>query len=799
MSIFLVDSDTSRILKAVRICNTADDDYNDGNIYSPANKYIPTVDGLIEETSVYNPAAHTISLFATYRRYEQNTSKRLNYVIGEGASTDLQFKYLHSDKGLYDDDFDGSVAEASSYQVEIKSHREQLVRGDDGVMEQVLILQGDDNKLYKRGNYHWDLLEGQRDLYNHAWRWVTVFSQRAHIWDWRGEVRFGAGNGATNQAAWYGWIDREYFRNNNDGYADHFSTLSRLDPPPAGLVTGISPVTQEEYALEENGLFDKYTSFQGKVVSAFEEQVGAPGSPAQFIRFYVGLSFEYDNYQESQIRVYDTGLDYGTVSVGIIEGVAPDHALVQIDLSSNSWDLIGSSFNPRITAVNVYFGEVISDAGMEYDEAGYDLVTFYKVKRVLVSGEKPTGENVFADSDPEGSAQWEVAGGGFTLTTYVDYDMWESREFNGNAQDNLGNVLPIYKSTGSWTEVYTKESLIPEGYNYAIPLQNRVYYLGTRLNGKTKDNRLMAAAATLRGVTPDHLTDDPRNIRDIPHDGMGLARIGDRILAVMGSHGHDSYDVTTGFLNKIEDVADVGTDAVGSVTEIIEGGLGNIIRGVVFKDTLGNVRIFDGHGAQIIGDPIFDDFDGSNEGLDSLDATTAQYIYIPQQRLLFLAYGTQVWVQDLRVGGAWYDWRFNNSVNKMSIGVDGEMFFTDGEEMLVYPQAGTVDTPNPIWRSADVPLGEDTRGILKRVHVDYICAGTTLQPAIYKDRGASPTNAGGTLSASSSQSRGRTAYAYGTRIARELALEIHTTDYTKLTSLEIDSIAQQILIEGKKP
>jgi hypothetical protein len=813
---------------------------------------------LVEET---NSETH-LMFFNVNRTYEVNTAKRFSYVIGTGVSANPEVKFLHSDKGLFDHDLDGSVADAGSLEVQIESLGEPLVNDASGAMSQILILQCDDDKLYKRGNYHWDLLEGQRLVDNSDWesKALTVFGSNAHIWANHGTIRFGAGNEATNQAMWYDYVDRYFFENvttADDGralnYNDHLTRFSRLDPPNHTNMTLTPAEVELTNALSQNG----YISFndQGLQDEAFDD----PDLRWGQVAFLVAFSFVYDGFQESQLLKQTENRWHILGSGGVIQ------AILKLTLAATGWNYVDSKrMNPRVTGLNVYLGGAGSLFKSVFDNAGWEevkeSVQYRKVKTIQISGRKPTGEDAFSNDPLKGTETWtDNPDDTWGLTTYVDYPMWQAAldAFPPvNARTTLGNALPIYVSAGSGTEIYTKESFVPEGYKYGIAIGNRTYIANTRINGTTRTNRVMVAAFAGSGaITPDHLSDFGLDVIDLDYDIQGLSQIGDDILVVVGTHGIDAFNVASGLPRKIEDVVNIGTDAPDSIADITEGGVGNILRGVLFKDQLGNVRLFDGFSSKVISDPVRDDFDSSNQGVISLDTTTTQYKYIHQQRLLFLAYAGQIFILDFRnvntSGAQWLDWRFNDDVDAMAVGVDGELFFTDGNKVFVFPQTGTVDTPNPQWVSSSMRLPEDTRGVLKKTHVDYLSTGAVLQPAVFIDSEATSTIAAGSfvigvhytilivgstsftdigasantvgiifvatgtgsgtgsattqglkdttssLPISSAKTRDRKSFRWGTRVAREVKLELHGT--TSTTDLKVHRVVQEIQIEKKIP
>jgi hypothetical protein len=783
------DADRSQILRSIRITDSTDENYNSGNAYSTE----------LLEDSVALPIRDWQAYFACYRPYEANSGKRFGYIIGSAINANVEVKFFMNDKGIYDPTFAGLLTE----QLSIDSLGEPLVNDADGAMSQILILQCDDNKLYKRGSYHWDLLEGQRLVDNSDWesKAETVFGSNAHIWENHGTVRFGAGNAATNQAMWYDYVDRYFFENviaDNDGrqlnYQDHLTRFSRVDPP-TNMTIGLTRAVFTESHVRLG-----YQSFTGQGLwdAEMEDQ--------RTIAFLIAFSYEYDGFQESQLLKQ---VPNGWFVLGV-EGVQ-DTGILSVALTATGWNYTNANrMNPRVTAINVYMANPQGLFSADYTADGWaevkEKAKYYRVKRIQISNRKPTGEDAFSNDALEGTEPWvDGDDGTWSLTTFVGYNMWQAAldsDSPVDAQSRLGNALTVYTSTGAGTEIYTKESFVPEGYKYGIAIGGRTYLANMRINGTTRTNRIMASAFASSGaVTPDHLSDFPPNVIDLDYDIQGLSKIGDDVLVAIGTQGLDAFNVRTVAPVKLEDVVNLGTDAPDSVTNIVEGGVGNILRGVLFKDRLGNVRLFDGFASKVISDPIRDDFNNSNRGIIFLDATTAQYKYIPQQRLLFLAYAGQIFVLDFRnvdAGGAqWLDWRFNNEVDAMAVGIDGELFFTDGDEVFVFPQAGTVDAPTPQWVSASTRIPEDQRGILKKTTVDYLSVGAALQPAAFIDSNAAVTNTTSTLATVPTKTRDRKAFRWGTRVAREVKLELHGT--SSATDLEIHRIVQEIQIEKKQP
>jgi len=779
-----------KIYKRVRIVDSGDEDYNSGSFYAA-------------ETVRADPNDYAYRrYFGCYRKYEINVSKRLSYIIGSNLTTNVTLRYLHSDKGFFDADFDDDITSEGDRQVTIEAHREALIDDADGTMTQVLVLQCDDNKLYKRGDYQWVLLEGQRNVDNTGWNWTTDYGGRANIWDLNGTMRFNAGNGASNQNVWYGGIfDRYFFVNTTTHrYNDHYSQLARLDPMPISYVDSIIEIEHDD-APDGYCEFVDIAGQHGFTRITHKYKLREDGNPETYAEFYFAFSLEYDGYQESQLRVQDSDTTY---EVGFLpfEGGWRRVALLKVKFEIPVWNKVSSPLNTRITAINIYMGEPTSDDDTKL------TVQYDWVKRVQVSATKKTGEDPFGTGvadDIKGEKEWTVNAGDSTLyyiETYIDYNHWMGRQING-AVDRLGNSNVLYESTGSGSEVYTKNTFIPEGFEHAAVVNNEVWVANIRLAGATRTNRLMRSARRLASqVTPDQLSDDLSTIADMPYDIKALASISNRILVVVGSHGVDIFDVSAGALVKKDEVAGVGTDATYSVTEMTEGGVGNIVKGVIYKDTEGNIRLCDGYGAQIISDPIFDDHDASNRGVEYLGNNyTAQFIYLQHYRKLILAYGTQIFVLDLKRGlRDFYDWRFSKSVDALCVGVDGELFFTDGVEIYVYPQAGSSDTPDPRWRSQDITFPDDVRLVALKAWMDYLCnwgSDPALKPYVYKD--TTEVAATNSLAKHTTQQRDMTGFAFGTAALREMAFGFKTTTPANITSLEVDRIAVQTIAKKRRP
>lgn len=800
-------SENYRIYKAVRIVTSSD---VETGVYTRSSYTDTWRHDLVEQLAT----TRNFRYFGAYRKYEHNTSKRLSYIACTTVTTTTHVKYLHSDKGLY------ALTDAShATQVTPVWLEEALMPKVNGTAEQVLIMQASDSRLYKRVNYMWMLLEGERLIDNSGWAWTTAFDDHARFLQYGSILHCLAGSGSTARNSVYQWIDRDFFTNGADvnthsvyRYAGFHSDYQRLAPPPSNIVS--SPPASAALA---DGIYNGFTSIingvrTSKVSNLFPTAVNEDGSPKPNKYFHIAVSFEYDGSQESQLRLL-TSNAASVVRVGLDPNYAEDNPgtwgnLIVLLLSMKSWLTATTPNSARITAINVYLGECIAVDHLA-DATNIPASGWSKVKRILVSKEKMTGENAFENKENEGTAVWATADAGvtWTLTSYIDFKDWGSREVRGTAEQNLGSSLARYNSTISGTEIYTRDTLIPEAYKFGLTLQNEVWVAGVRLAGVTRKNRLMRSARRLGSiVTPDALSDELATLYDFPYDIQGIGSIDDNTLVVKGTHGTDVFDVTGGMLTKRDDISKVGTTKPDTVFSIAEGSVGEMIKGVLSQDTLGHIRLFDGYGEGIISDAVRDDFaltsdtvDANNYGVLSLLASIKQIIYVPLHRCLFISYGTQIYVLDLAGGKDWQDWRFANGVNAACVGVDGEMFFTDNVKVYVWPQSGAVDNPNPLWRELDVENDKDTRLIPKKVWVSYVASGTTLQPKIWKDRGA-VTNSTNTLAASSTQTRRRTGYSRsGASAMRETAVGFGVTSATSLTALEVDSIIQDFLIAGDRP
>ena len=387
--------------------------------------------------------------------------------------------------------------------------------------------------------------------------------------------------------------------------------------------------------------------------------------------------------------------------------------------------------------------------------------------------------------------------------------MWLQRIAYGTAEQNLGNNNVLYKSTGSGTEIYTKETFIPEGYKHSIEVSNELYVGNVRLAGVTRTNRLMKSARVRKSVvTPDQLSGDLPTIHNLSGEILGMSKIGEDIMVVATDNQLYIYDCSGGYPRQIDTVTNVGTNAPRSITSIAEGSLGKIMKGVAFKDVQGNIRVADGYGSQIISDRIESDYNGTNQGIINLNSVDAEYLYLPNYRLFIITYDTKIFVLDFRLAEPqYYYWYFDDGIKAACVGVDGEMFFTDNDQVYVWPQAGTVDTPDPTWRSQNIALKPDERAVLRKVFMDYILTtsdASTLQPVVYFDRGsaADTTNS---LAVSSKQTRGMTGFKYaadgsGNRpnAKREFALGFDVNNSNDCTKLEVDMFDATMTIRKRR-
>ncbi len=808
VTIFYCPSSPSHsIYKAVRIVTIVD---TEAGVYNQSDYTQTYKHDLVEKL-----ASGYQRYFNCYRKYETNTSNRLTYSTGlyfHHATDQHVVKYLHSDKGLYNL---SDVHTTDTKQQTMKAIWKGTIPTTSGTTEKQFMLQCDDNRLYRRINYMWMLLEGQRTIDNSRWNWNTVYTPRSHPFNYGGVVRFPAGTGATNQTGWYSYIDRYYFNNDEaNRWTDHFSQLARPAPPTAEHFVGIWHKTEQDHADPVNdtrwipfavhgpGIEDSTS----RVISKFRTYAagGANEGYVPYIEVFGAISFEYDNTVESQLLLQASN---SPVEIGIPEPNSDTfHCWKWIafgkdvpggsDLALVKWDsLTAGHLNQRITAINLYLGEMQSEGDTK------ETVQYYKVKRIQVSAIPRTGESVFDTDTYEGTAVWTDTGSGIYSPAdrtlgYVDFSMWDNRAAQGTAAENLGNPLTLYKSTGSGTELYTKQTFIPEGYAYAVTLQNEVWVGGVRLAGVSRANRLMRSARRLgTQVTPDQLAGpDSGAIADLPYDIQGLAHIDDSNLVVIGSSGIHHYDITGGVPIPRKELPEIGTNAADSVLSFIEGGVGQGVRGALFKDIRGNIRIYDGYGAQIISHPIRDDYDASNLGVISLNSTSMISIYVPLHQCLFLIYGTQLFVYDFISSAQWLDWRFAHSITAVCAGVDGELYFSDGKQVFIWPQAGTVDSPNPIWRGSDIILDPRNRGIAKAVFADYLCPGTTLKSQIYRD-GSSANDATNAMAASASKTKGASGFTPANgQFEREIALGFGVTSAANCTDLQVDRVIQEILI-----
>ena len=661
----------------------------------------------------------------------------------------------------------------------------------------------------------------------------VLSTPRARFWDENGVLRAGIGNGAGKTPIVYNWIDRYFFTNDdgdldpliNNKYTDNHLDVTPLQPPRdvntynnelednGGVwdadfkmsvssnelftTTNIPEQLPARYNARGYALLRRWYSeatakdIEAKICRWADADInhrnktwndninwidlhkggGVPAEP-HLAYYYIGLSFMYDGYQESQIHVLtpnyasnfnwlcnsvagDAGagkcyLDIpGTIVVGVTDRrhlvhresyscgsfISVKLRLGKLSLQTVDGNHYPDQTNPRITGVRIWMAQ-LSDK----NDKAKDLL-FYPVKLIAVSG-----LDTFKNEPMKGDHEWTVGTGdpdGFDANYYhclaiIDANDWLAGLSSGESQQIMGHSLTLEDATKKLTAAPFLES-----YRSAHVVNGTPYYAGIRLGVfRPQENEFATIWATRFGdagggtqavstTTPDIV--NPELAYVAKGRVMNLRKLDDDTLAIVTENAVINFDVYRG---RVSDTNAGGTTSPDSV--VTEQN-----KVILYRE--GEISRYDGVAQSSASDAIKKNDDGAvYKGLEgAYDDTTVHSFYSKQLEKLFvfIKLSASVWttfVFDYTIGvKQWIRYEFAHSFVCGCIGVDGELDFSDGTYIYRHPLGLSDAGSNIIWtiKSADVNWDSKIELVLHNVYAYFKSTTSNVTATITRDRG----------------------------------------------------------------
>jgi hypothetical protein len=667
----------------------------------------------------------------------------------------------------------------------------------------------------------------------------------------------GLGTGAGAIPLWYGRIDRYFFTNDvANKFNNWMLDVTPLQPPRSNIWNnydngvnkwyGVSDLTvniwgddrkafatalNEWYAydLERERKVGEFLRITDGETLEWAENVGiAEDVGGELFNedhlgfFYVGLSFIYDGYQESQITLATKADVYSRLGVitnksWIVKANATDPQPIAIGWARNNanqiiyqsqflflslklrktdvYDVDGNNYpvrtNPRITAVRAWLGMVSSATQKPED------VPFFPVKTITVSGKEE-----FKDILEDGTKTWIQQNG--VINNNADYvymgmpiganDWIEGLKAGDYAKIN-GHPYVIPD-----TKYGLQKSPFLEGYKYAQVAKDRVFYGGVRWGGEVKPNHVLRDAT----YTEQGGGDDTPDVTDgIPFqfssDVMGLSKLDEDTLVVAQLAAVDKRSVP--------DMVKLNSSPGGCTAHDSIMQIGNYI--MFYRD--GELYLYDGvNEPRVISDPIArDSDDGVYKGLNSTyDDTNVWSMFLPalRKQVIICKYSSNQWhvfVYDVRVK-KWVEFKFAHicqsigdpAVVKQFVaccrGVDGEFDFTDGIYIYRYP-VGLEDAGqaiSPVYQYSDVELPAHIELALNDLYVNHKTQISTLDVTVRRDRGELSAVVKALSSASGSDRLLKVTQPFdlGTRVKKSVSVKFSLTTPTTTSLLHVENV-----------
>jgi hypothetical protein len=634
-----------------------------------------------------------------------------------------------------------------------------------------------------------------------------VSEVRARFTDHNGVLRAGLGLGAGKTPIWYDWIDRYYFTNGaGNKYTDNFLDVTPLQPPRKenvysnaaeadwrlkkavnthdvgrlndalvdinmfnDIITWNPDVALEDLdklspfiyvTLDVNGDVLDYRWYNGQEK---DTQVEVIRGERNLMHFFVGMSYMYDNYQESQIHVLENSefghynetvhkggiiisqaATVGMVSVGdagLLREIGGyiTVALRQGKMSLESVDANGypDKTNNRITGVRLWLAKINNKKDKPED------LFFYPVKRISASRDELFDNEKYL----QGEHVWALgtdAPAGFSSNYYhyiavIDASDWEAGLASGDAATVMGHSLYLED-----TEKKLNASPFLESYRYAEVVGGTHYYAGVRIGVfKPQENAFAMTWATrfsdtgggtqgATAVTPDVINPELSYVCKAPI--QNIRALDSRTLAIVTDNGVINFDTT---YSKVEDAKDGGCTSPDSVfTE--EKGV------ILYRN--GELSRYDGVNQYPISTRIQKSDDtGTYKGLeDAHDHTTVQAFFSKKlaKLFVFVELAANVWTTFVYDYSAreWIRYNFYHQFVCGCVGVDGELDFSDGTYIYRHP-LGLDDAGQVIAykiKSSDANWDSRAEMILDQIYMYVKSTTSSVKVSIYRDRGTTP-------------------------------------------------------------
>ena len=781
------------------------------------------------------------AFYATYRREESDCKRRFNYIHAD--ATNRYFKYLRSGRSLSEGSFT------------IESMIEYDMPQIDGAPIQTIVIQTSENRFYKRNDDlpEWMLLEGTMNIINSAEGWydrmkATIANgglsytaapnpdDHARFYVRKGKLRAMMGLGQAQGGMAYQMIDRYYFTNDVEHrYRGYQMDVNPFLTPPSSdnLQAGANTATRAVTAIynghlvgqgaggtaeltddPDHVLSDDYRPFGLKTTIQTNPESDVDFEPVENLHilaegemkaFYVALSFIYDGSQESQLFQIPSGnisintqdgynldpyisIPLNAVWVGWVQdrqrniGGPKNRPYLALQLQMQSWNSTDvDRANLRITSIRVWLGELLTP------KQSIEETVFHPAKEVIVAQ-----KNQFKDEKHFGESEWAWSAPNFIATTIIDMNDYLASQASGSYSMINGHSYIDFKREA---EKGFTLSPFPESVKYVTMFDDMPVMAGVRIDAKDHpDTVLFPAIRSEQGfsnIMPDVLPD--RVQFDFPI--VGIERIDDQTALFIGSAGET---VKYNILQRA--VIERGTGQVGAVApdsiKRVDVGYSKTMYVADKK-----LWLHDRFNPKSIGEAIESDSDDSTpfKGLTDLTTTSdAWTFHLSKLQKTILIFPTEnlAFVFDW-LRKAWSDVGFvdvrSDTFACGTEGIDGELFFSDGENVFTYPSGTTDNTASivPIWRSADREMPDNADVDLERMLVTYkltaITGSPTLKISLIRDRGQL-TDHVETFPASSTITRVKRNIDFGTKVRRELAVKIEVNSPLSVGAMEIESI-----------
>jgi hypothetical protein len=632
--------------------------------------------------------------------------------------------------------------------------------------------------------------------------------------DRKSVIYAGYGVGEKLPSAVYQLINRKHFDNSGTyDYRDHFLDTQPLKAPDASILAptvagydaivagsgrAVSNITLERFdtGVNDNSIYwnnvslgganakkYRYASWRGGDIAhgiipddEFNQYISFGNSPDfnipgahdlfGFRLFYIGLTYIYDGYQESQMFVVPSdyifaGANYlladypfralygdmsGKVAMGFSNRTGDiasgyDKQLFAITVNLRIPDLTSrlvGGFNPRITAVRIYLGEITDVAQQPKD------VIFYPAKDVIISQAQ-----AFKDELWNGEKQWSLSAGywnhndGVAWDNYLpvvidvdDYLMMKSRgayeTINGHGDTFLDSTYGLTRSP------------FAESWHCAENFGNKILYGGVRIDGVDRPRRLLVCGNKVTGDnesvdTPDVCPDQLAIDMDFIIQAIG--RLDDRTAVIIGDTGIavlDLYDRTPRYLDKR-----YGVDSPDSISDMSASREGIAF---LFKD---HYSLFRGLAdPDVMSSDVERDSDvGGITGISSItNKSDCWAFHIADARQLLLIFrvspyagaNNPIFILDLsRKDGGWLQAWLTDGFKCGCVGIDEKLYWSNGSKVFQYPYGQTDNGTkfSPDVRLSDVKNPEGTYLDVERFYLTHnLTNAENLTATLIRDR-----------------------------------------------------------------